>query len=341
MEEPAPPCGESLSTAGRPALWQGARGRWTWPWPRDGHRLVYSQGTVDWDIWRLDLRRGRATGEAQTRFAPSTETDANPQFSPDGERVAFTSVRSGQTRSGSSTGKAGTRCQLTSLGRRDPSVARGGPRTERGSRSTLAAKGGINVDIYVISASGGTPQQVTTSPAIDSMASWSRDGRFIYFGSHRDGSGGRCGRCRRAGRNRGAPGKSLGGRVRSDRVDRRTRVLHEENVGHAGSAERPLEDPGRGRGRGGRRRGVPLLARQLGPDGRRASTSSTRSPPPRERAGSSASRASIRATRPRWHDSGIAPFLGGPAISVSADGRWMLSTQSEGESDLMLVETFR
>ena len=35
------------------------------------------------------------------------------------------------------------------------------------------------------------------------------------------------------------------------------------------------------------------------------------------------------------------PFLGGPAISVSSDGRWMLSTQSQGESDLMLVEIFR
>jgi hypothetical protein len=35
------------------------------------------------------------------------------------------------------------------------------------------------------------------------------------------------------------------------------------------------------------------------------------------------------------------PFLGGPAVSVSSDGRWMLSTQSQGESDLMLVESFR
>jgi hypothetical protein len=35
------------------------------------------------------------------------------------------------------------------------------------------------------------------------------------------------------------------------------------------------------------------------------------------------------------------PFLGGPAVTVSSDGRWMLSTQSQGESDLMLVETFR
>jgi hypothetical protein len=35
------------------------------------------------------------------------------------------------------------------------------------------------------------------------------------------------------------------------------------------------------------------------------------------------------------------PYLDGPAISVSSDGRWMLCTQSQGGSDLMLVETFR
>ena len=57
----------------------------------DGHRLVYSQGTMDWDIWRLDLRQRPATGDAQTRFIASTKDDANPQLSPDGERVAFTS----------------------------------------------------------------------------------------------------------------------------------------------------------------------------------------------------------------------------------------------------------
>ena len=121
----------------------------------DGHRLVYSQGTIDWDIWRLDLRRGPATGEAQTRFIPSTKDDANPQFSPDGERVAFTSVRSGQTEIWVVDGQGRHPLRLTSLGRAgDPSVARGGPRTERRSRSTLPRKMANNMDIYVISALG-------------------------------------------------------------------------------------------------------------------------------------------------------------------------------------------
>ena len=35
------------------------------------------------------------------------------------------------------------------------------------------------------------------------------------------------------------------------------------------------------------------------------------------------------------------PLSLGPALSVSSDGRWILSTQGQGESDLMLVENFR
>ena len=35
------------------------------------------------------------------------------------------------------------------------------------------------------------------------------------------------------------------------------------------------------------------------------------------------------------------PFMFGPALGVSADGRRILSTQNEQGSDLMLVENFR
>jgi hypothetical protein len=38
---------------------------------------------------------------------------------------------------------------------------------------------------------------------------------------------------------------------------------------------------------------------------------------------------------------GHAPYLDGPAFSVSSDGRWVLSGQLQGESDLMLVDDFR
>ena len=107
----------------------------------DGHRLVYSQGTMDWDIWRLDLRRGPATEEAQARFVSSTKIDANPQFAPDGERVAFTSDRSGQAEIWVVDGQGRHPLRLTYLGGGSP-VPRGGPRTERRSHSTLPRKVG-------------------------------------------------------------------------------------------------------------------------------------------------------------------------------------------------------
>jgi Tol biopolymer transport system component len=44
-----------------------------------------------------------------------------------------------------------------------------------------------NSDIYVISAEGGPLRQITTEPSADVRPSWSRDGRWIYFGSNRTG----------------------------------------------------------------------------------------------------------------------------------------------------------
>jgi dipeptidyl aminopeptidase/acylaminoacyl peptidase len=42
-------------------------------------------------------------------------------------------------------------------------------------------------DIYVMKSDGGIPKRLTHEPADDSVASWSRDGRWIYFGSNRSG----------------------------------------------------------------------------------------------------------------------------------------------------------
>jgi Tol biopolymer transport system component len=308
---------------------------------RDGHRLVYSQGTFDMDIWRLDLRQEGASGETQTRFAPSNESDANPQFSPDGERVAFASQRSGQYEIWIVDGKGRHPLQLTSLGREGGSVAC--PRWSPDGKwiaFDFTAKGGTNVDIYTISASGGTPKQVTTSPAIDSIASWSRDGRFIYFGSHRDrqvqvwkvpASGEEPGNARQVTRGGGfAAIESTDGRhvyfTRKQawlelqnslwRIPVKggdEEVVIEKYRSSLGSWDLTTEglyfvdqEPSSS--------GTSWVVRFQGFDRRHATVVAQLRHP---------------------------PFLGGPAVSVSSDGRWMLSTQSQGESDLMLVESFR
>ncbi len=57
------------------------------------HRLAYAAvRSTSIGIWRLDVLR---RAEPPQAFAPSTLADVNPQVSPDGSRVAFTSTRSG------------------------------------------------------------------------------------------------------------------------------------------------------------------------------------------------------------------------------------------------------
>ena len=44
-------------------------------------------------------------------------------------------------------------------------------------------------DVFIMSADGGLPRNLSNHPATDTVPTWSRDGRFIYFHSNRSGSG--------------------------------------------------------------------------------------------------------------------------------------------------------
>jgi hypothetical protein len=57
-------------------------------------RLVYVQRSVNVDIWRLSLNGSRPVPPA-SRLISSTRGDFDPQYSPDGKHIVFTSGRSG------------------------------------------------------------------------------------------------------------------------------------------------------------------------------------------------------------------------------------------------------
>jgi len=44
-----------------------------------------------------------------------------------------------------------------------------------------------NWDVYVVDSGGGTPRRLTHSDSMDSKATWSADGKWIYFESNRTG----------------------------------------------------------------------------------------------------------------------------------------------------------
>ncbi len=59
----------------------------------DGHRLVYVQSLFDPNIWRVNLTQQKIVGQAQ--FISSTWFEASPDFSRDGQKIAFLSDRDG------------------------------------------------------------------------------------------------------------------------------------------------------------------------------------------------------------------------------------------------------
>jgi Tol biopolymer transport system component len=144
----------------------------------DGQRLAAARELRDPNIWRLDTSTGRCW---QLPFISSTRLEQGPQFSPDGERITFESERSGSREIWLSRSDGSNPVQLTSFGRGFASTPRWSP---DGTRIVFERDG----DIYVINSDGGVQQRLTRQPSDESMPSWSRDGRWIYYCSNRSGS---------------------------------------------------------------------------------------------------------------------------------------------------------
>jgi eukaryotic-like serine/threonine-protein kinase len=150
---------------------------------RGGSRLVYERKIFDSNIWRIPGPNSSDKKGAPSRFIASTQPDIEPQFSPDGKKIAFNSSRSGNYEIWVCDREGRNPVQLTSFG-----PALGSPRWSPDSRWIVfdSSKPG-NSDIYVISADGGLPRRLTTGPSNQVRPSWSKDGRWIYFGSNRSG----------------------------------------------------------------------------------------------------------------------------------------------------------
>jgi Tol biopolymer transport system component/predicted Ser/Thr protein kinase len=143
---------------------------------RQGSRMAFQHSYSDSNLWRADLQHPDLPPK---RIIASTRVDTQPDYSPDGTKVAFISTRSGDQE----VWIAGADVQLTTQGAR-PNAPRWSP---DGRRIAFAKRPGGNTDVYVVDAQGGSPRRLTASPGNDASAYWSHDGRWIYFASNRTG----------------------------------------------------------------------------------------------------------------------------------------------------------
>lgn len=142
--------------------------------------LAFVARTADTNIWRKDLQ---PPGPPKQIIA-STRLDAWPKWSPNGDRIVFSSTRSGSPVMWLSDPDGGSFMELgTEAGRPNDWSPDGRQILFDGGRGA----GRNAADVFVINADGGPPRNLTNSPSDDVRANWSQDGKSIYFRSDRSG----------------------------------------------------------------------------------------------------------------------------------------------------------
>jgi Tol biopolymer transport system component/tRNA A-37 threonylcarbamoyl transferase component Bud32 len=148
-----------------------------------GSRLAFTRDVYDTDILRF------VPGRPPEAFQASSFWDGHSCFSPDGQRVAFESMRSGERMEIWLSGADGSDpVQLT----RGPGRWQGSPAwSPDGQRIAFDSQGEDGRwDIWTIDVAGGAARRLTQDQGNENVPSWSRDGRWVYFGAVRDGKPG-------------------------------------------------------------------------------------------------------------------------------------------------------
>jgi serine/threonine protein kinase len=156
------------------------------PQPARPSRLVYVR-SIEYlcNIWRVEtFAPGAPASSPPIATIVSTRGDGNPQFSPDGRRVAFESSRSGPNEVWLADPDGSNALQLTSMRARSTGSPRWSP---DGQLITFNSNLEDHYGIYVVSAAGGKPRCLASGPADNHVPSFSRDGKWIYFTSNRTG----------------------------------------------------------------------------------------------------------------------------------------------------------
>jgi Tol biopolymer transport system component len=154
-------------------------------WSADGERIVFQrdfepvQGEVDYDLFTI-----KADGSRETKLTNSPGDDeVEPNWSPDGRRIAFVSDRDGVIYTIRPDGSGVRRLTFTE------NVFDYRPNWSPDGRMIAfqSSTGDGFPDIFTMPANGGDRTLLASSDSFDGHPAWAPDGRQIAFASDRDG----------------------------------------------------------------------------------------------------------------------------------------------------------
>jgi eukaryotic-like serine/threonine-protein kinase len=144
----------------------------------DSLQVVIASEKRDEDIWSIALDKSgtKSIGPPLTLLR-STQLDNQPQYSPDGSRIAFSSMRSGSSEIWLADADGSNPRQLTHLGAHVANYPAWSP---DGKQIAFHARLPDVAQIYVVDADQGRPRQITHANPGLALPTWSGDGRFLY-----------------------------------------------------------------------------------------------------------------------------------------------------------------
>jgi len=125
-----------------------------------------------------------ADGSNPIRLTDNPADDGGPSWSPDGQKIAFISVRDGNIEIYTMNTDGSNQTRLT-----ENSAEDGPPSwSPDGTRIVFDSNRDGNYEIYTMNADGSNQTRLTDNPAIELNPSWSPDGTRIVFDSNRYGN---------------------------------------------------------------------------------------------------------------------------------------------------------
>jgi Tol biopolymer transport system component len=153
----------------------------------EGSRVVYARETENDGLWRIEMPGSplwMARSAPCKPWITSSRQESTPQFSPDGQHVAFQSSRSGWSEIWIAERDGSHPRQLTNL----KAAVAGFPHwSPDGTKIVFHVRERSQARLVVQDVQGGRPRSLTAGYGNDYSPSWSHDGGWIYFCSERSG----------------------------------------------------------------------------------------------------------------------------------------------------------